>query len=422
MINIKSIVDEIPSIKKMKDGIKGMKILGFLGGKELKKQIREAENNLNKFIIQIELFNERFSDKGWIVYDKLSSTFIEEVNKVYDENGEEAAEKVLITYYSSKVEESLFFLKNNCEELLVRYDLILKAFEDHKEGRYHASVPLFLMIIDGAVNDYTKSKGFFAEGTDVSAWDCLVGCSSGLSKIKNIYCKGRKKTNTDMIYLPYRNGILHGRDLNYDNIFVSSKCIVLLFAIHDWMTNKKSEDSRRERFVEAQKPVSFKEIITQLNKNQEDKKIINSWKPRIVIIGETIPESGKYEEYNEYEYIQKVLKIFEYWDKKNYGQLSKILNKMFNYEKSQGLRPKLCRELFQNKELKSYRLIEVEERAISLRRVLVEAKWESNNKTFIEDLEFGVVYQDERDKPLLPNGKDGKWVIIPWRVQGLYKI
>lgn len=73
----------------------------------------------------------------------------------------------------------------------------------------------------------------------------------------------------------YRNGILHGRDLNYDNIFVSSKCIVLLFAIHDWMTNKKSEYSRKERFVEAQRPVSFKEIITQLNKNQEDKKIIN---------------------------------------------------------------------------------------------------------------------------------------------------
>ena len=54
------------------------------------------------------------------------------------------------------------------------------------------------MIIDGAVNDYAKSKGFFAEGTDVSAWDCLVGCSSGLSKIKNIYCKGRKKYWNDI--------------------------------------------------------------------------------------------------------------------------------------------------------------------------------------------------------------------------------
>lgn len=316
---------------------------------------------------------------------------IEEVNKVYDENGLETAEQVLITYYSSKVEEFIFLLKNNCEELLARYDLILKAFEDHKEGGYHASVPLFLMIIDGAVNDYTKIKGFFAEGTDVSAWDCLVGCSSGLSKIKNIYCKGRNKTNTEVIYLPYRNGILHGRDLNYDNIFVSSKFIVLLFAIHDWMTNK----------------------------NQEDKKIINLWKPRIVTIGETIPESG---EYNDYEYIQKVLKIFEYWGKKNYGQLSKVLDKMFNYEKSQGLRPKLCRELFQNKELISYRLIEVEERAISLRRVIVEAKWESNNKTFIEDLEFGVVYQGGRDKTLLPDKKDGEWVIVPCKVQGLYQI
>lgn len=332
------------------------------------------------------------------------------------------AEQVLTTYYSSKVEDSLFFLKNNCEELLVRYNLILKAFEDHKEGRYHASVPLFLMIIDGAVNDYTKSKGFFAEGTDVSAWDCLVGCSSGLSKIKNICCKGRNKTNTEVIYLPYRNGILHGRDLNYNNIFVSSKCIVLLFAIHDWMTNKKSEDSRRERFVEAQKPVSFNEIVARINKSQEDKKIINSWKPRIVTIGETIPENGKYEEYDDYEYIQKVIKFFEYWSKKNYGQLSRVLDKIFNYEKSRGLRPKLCRELFQNKELKSYRLIEVEERAISLRRVLVEVKWESNNKIFIENLEFGIIYQDKSHKTLLPNEKGGEWVIIPWNVQGLYKI
>ena len=47
-------------------------------------------------------------------------------------------EKVLITYYSSKVEDSLFLLKINCEELALRYNLILKAFEQHKEERYYA--------------------------------------------------------------------------------------------------------------------------------------------------------------------------------------------------------------------------------------------------------------------------------------------
>ncbi|MDB2060192.1 hypothetical protein PMZ62_05365 [Clostridium perfringens] len=67
-------------------------------------------------------------------------------------------------------------------------------------------------------------------------------------------------------------------------------------------------------------------------------------------------------------------------------------------------------------------MIEVEERAISLRRVVVEVRLESNNKTFIEDLEFGVVYQGEGDKSLLPNEKNGEWVIMPWNVQGLYKI
>ncbi len=58
---------------------------------------------------------------------------------------------------------------------MARYSLIQKAFEDHFAGRYYASIPLFLIIIDGSVNDFTKSKGFFADGTEVTAWDCLVG-------------------------------------------------------------------------------------------------------------------------------------------------------------------------------------------------------------------------------------------------------
>lgn len=419
---MESIVDEMPSIKKMYDEINELESLAFLLGNDEKQQLREATDDFNETISQIKFFDEIFSDKGWIVYNKLSPRLIEKVNKLYKENGEEAAEKELIKYYSSTVEESLHVLKRNCEELFVRYDLILKAFEDHKAERYHASIPLFLMIIDGAVNDYTKKKGFFAEGTDVSAWDCLVGCSSGLSKIKSIYCKGRKKTNTDMIYLPYRNGILHGRDLNYDNVYVSSKCIVLLFAIHDWITNKKNEDLRKKKFFEEQKPVDFQQTIKQFNKIQEDKKIINSWKPRLITIGSTIPENGKYEEYNDYEYIQKVLKIFEYWKAENYGLLSKVLDEMFKVEKSEKLRPKLCREMFRDKKLISYRLIEVEERGISMSRVLVEVQWKSNKNIFIENLEFGIVYRNEEKKALLPNEKGGEWIIVPWNVQGLYKI
>ena len=41
--------------------------------------------------------------------------------------------------------------------------------------------------------------------------------------------------------MPYRNGILHGRDLNYGNKFVAGKCIVMLLAISEWIKNKKKE-------------------------------------------------------------------------------------------------------------------------------------------------------------------------------------
>lgn len=35
---------------------------------------------------------------------------------------------------------------------------------------------------------------------------------------------------------------LHGRDLNYGNKFVASKCIVMLLAILEWIKNKNTEE------------------------------------------------------------------------------------------------------------------------------------------------------------------------------------
>lgn len=45
--------------------------------------------------------------------------------------------------------------------------------------------------------------------------------------------------------MPYRNGILHGRDLNYANEYVSCKLLALMFAVADWMKMKNSEEQRK---------------------------------------------------------------------------------------------------------------------------------------------------------------------------------
>ncbi len=227
-----------------------------------------------------------------------------------------------------------------------RYDLIRNALDDHFSGRYYASVPLFLIIIDGSVNDFTKSKGFFAEGTDVSAWDCLVGCDDGLSKMKDLFNMKRTKTNLEEITMPYRNGILHGRDLNYANEYVSCKCLSLMFALADWMQMKTNEECRKEKFVKESNPPSFRESFKRISEIRMDNNEIKKWEKRHVEIGTDIPKTPTLDDCLEYNYLIPIVEMFLMWKNKNYGNLSILLKKLFSYVESDRKRAGECRNFF----------------------------------------------------------------------------
>lgn len=207
------------SLNQIEKQIEGFKLLVNLKP-ELKSELEKLENQAKNMRNQIENFNDRFSDRGWCAYDSMNSKILEKANNVYEKNGIDAAEQVLIGYYQNEIKDVIMFLPSSSKAFSIRYDLIHQFFDDHFAKRYYASVPLGLIIIDGAVNDCTKEKGFFAEKTSLDAWDCLVRCSNGLQKLKDIFNASRKKTTTEKITLPYRNGILHGRDLNYANEYV----------------------------------------------------------------------------------------------------------------------------------------------------------------------------------------------------------
>ena len=287
--------------------------------------------------------------------------------------------------------------------------------------RYHASVPLFLIIIDGAVNDYTKSKGFFAEGTDVSAWDCLVGCGDGLTKLKDIFNKGRNKTNHDEIRLPYRNGILHGRDLNYANKYVSCKCISLMFALADWMNMKDSEKTRKQKFEKECNPPPISESLKKIKQNAIDRQEIQKWVKRDIKIGETISATPTIEECKDFPYLLPLISAFNAWSTRNYGSLSVWFKNVFSYESSDKKRAGECRKLFDHKNLISYELEEIEERALALTKIVVLVKWESNGIVHTEHFEFGCSYQQEDGNVGYPWKNNGAWILIPWKIQGLYK-
>ena len=212
--------ENLHSLNELEKNIQSMKLLSFFLPRDKRKQLKELEAQVNNFKVQTQTFNDVFSDLGWCAYESMNFALIEKANLAAKNEGPDAGERILLDYYKNDVKENVRYFRHKAKPFAERFDLLSKAFDDHFAERYHASVPLFLIIIDGAVNDFTKSKGFFAEGTDVTAWDCLVGCSEGLTKLKGIFNKGRNITNHAEIRLPYRNGILHGRDLNYANEYL----------------------------------------------------------------------------------------------------------------------------------------------------------------------------------------------------------
>ena len=412
--------DNLLSLNKLQGDIKAMKLLALFLKLDQRKQLRDLEKQLDNMATQTAAFNERFSQYGWCAYDSMSFALIESANDAFEKSGIEAAEQVLIHYYTNDVSKIVHWIKNSSDAFFVRNNLIEQFFEDHFAGRYYASVPLALIIVDGAVNDFTKSKGFFAEGTSVDAWDCLVGCSDGLSKLKGIFNQNRTKTNTERITLPYRNGILHGRDLNYANEYVSCKCVALMFAIADWMKMKNSEQTRKEKYEKSLNPPPIRESLSRLAENKKIREEISSWRKRSVTVGEDIPASGKAEDYTEYPYIVKIVEMLDAWKSRNYGKLSIYLQRMFPSSLSAGKRAGECRKIFENKILNCFEIIEVEERACALSKVVVRVSFTTDKEPKEATLTFGCVYESNDNRVGVPWRNNGNWMLMPWDVRDLY--
>ena len=412
--------DNLISIRKLQNDIKAIKLFSIFMKPEQRKQLKELEKQLNNTITQTTIFNDRFSSYGWCAYDSMNLQLIENANAAFDKGGIEAAEQVLINYYKTDVQKNTHWIKNSSSAFAVRDSLIQRFFEDHFAGRYHASVPLGLIIVDGAVNDYTKSKGFFAEGTAVDAWDCLVGCSDGLTKLKSIFNQNRTKTNPEIILLPYRNGILHGRDLNYANEYVSCKCVSLMFAVADWMKMKNSEETRKSKYEKETNPPPIRESLERIKENRQIREEISDWKRRTITIGEDISASGLPEEYVEYPYVSKVVEMLFAWKNKNYGSLSTYLQRMFPEDLSPKKRAGECRKMFERKVLNSFEIVEIEERACALSKVVIKVFWAEDGNEKETILTFGCTYESKADCIGVPWRNNGEWIIIPWDVRGLY--
>lgn len=321
-----------PSLQELADSAEEAKAIGLfcdlakkagLNSPSFDKVLEAApglSEKMDELVKLPDAFNFHFADRGWIAHESMNVELAKSAVEAAQLGDVKKGEAMLISHYDAKTIDFVIFRCKWIDAFQRRWELSQRAREDYLAERYYAAVPLILMLIDGFVNDVAQT-GFFTDRTDVTAWDSIAGHSTGLKKLSEIFNASRTKTTTELLALPYRHGILHGRDLGYANKAVAAKCWAALSAIADWAATR-----RRNKNPEPKRPVpSVSDLLAQMSDPVETARRRRDWTPRDLIIGSTIPECGPPEGYENGTPEQTLARFFDYWTARNYGKMADLL-------------------------------------------------------------------------------------------------
>lgn len=194
------------------------------------EQASRTEQNLN----YADRFNRLFAQLGWIAHESMPIPLLVETVTLAEEGSWDKAEAILVERHGASAVQNRFSQLRKARRFKHRMALLELALEDYKAQRFHACIPVVLMMIDGISVEVSKNrKGIFNQGSEVYHPDSIVG--HGLPLLKHLLTRQCNQTNSARGKVPFRHGILHGRLLGYANEFVAAKAWALLFYVHDWV-------------------------------------------------------------------------------------------------------------------------------------------------------------------------------------------
>jgi hypothetical protein len=424
-------IKDIAKFKKMREQMEGFKLikkvlpfanpfLNILGvnTNEMKGAIVDFDRLEKEFIELSELpdkFNDALSSRGFIIFDSINPEVAIEASRIAETDVDEA-EKFLINHFTPEIVETYLYMMNGVKAFRPRMDLAEKALIDYKEERYHACIPVILALMDGLVNELNRqqNRSFFAEGSDLRAWDCITAHEKGLNSLKEVLHVGRYKTTTEEISIPYRNGILHGMDLGYANKTVAAKTWAALFAVRDWAIKAESKALSEPP---PEPPPTWEGIFNDIKNHSEWKKSFEQhakqWKPRLISIGEDIPKTGVIEDFQIDTPERKLIEFLVYWKKKNYGKMADCI---WSYLQLPGKQMAgRVRQVYGSYFLIGFELLEIIDEAPSVTEIRVLLTCESNGNSFNKEVRFRLVVNDGLDnKPLMRGMPNSTWGVVNW--------
>ncbi|MCL4258601.1 MAG: hypothetical protein KJZ53_08750 [Anaerolineales bacterium] len=391
-----------------------LRLLG-LDVKVLEEQLLEMnrlKGEVERLASLPDRFNNLFLSHGWLLFEAFEVSAAEKAIEICETQGISAADDFLASYLSPEWVKKHFVYLTHIEGFSQRVTLAEKALIDYEEQRYYATALVVLTLIDGWVNelnivDYQRLS-FFSDKTNLVAWDSVVAHESGLPKLKKLLSSPRLKTRTEEIRIPYRNGIMHGMDLGYDNKYVAAKAWATLFAVREWAIKVRDGQLTPPPEPAAAKRKTFWESIEDYKNTMSEIESSKRWKPTETDYSHlNLDQQVKLFKKNSPEY--RLLEFLDAWKKRNYGHASSLFTKMLT------ISPGEARETLAPKQLHAARLLGIKYTTPFTSDVRAELRLTTGSTMETSNYEFRLVATDTLGGTILMPNSESYWGVATWR-------
>ncbi|MFF7206262.1 hypothetical protein [Streptomyces sp. NPDC008141] len=341
---------DLPSFLELERQLAALRLFAW----PMRAQVKSIQHQMRELGELVDAFYDLLSKKNWIFHDYLSVTAVQAIFNDAPRDADRAEELLIDHYHDSERLQLMTLPLRKLPAMRRRLALVEKAHEDYFAGRYYSCIHLLLSVMDGFVNEFeTVRRGLHARAAEeLHAWDSVVGHHRGLAHAHRTFTKGRSVTRDEPVHELYRNGIVHGSILNYDNITVATKAWNRLFAVADWARAREKEQQQA-----AVEPVTWSSLGRQVKslagsilEQNRIEQVSQRWTPR-----EYLPGSAEFTSHPLYERTELLLTC---WRQTNYGTMSALITHDLHTKHGKAARSKL-RQAYEKYPLASFDILAI---------------------------------------------------------------
>jgi hypothetical protein len=393
---------DLPSFVDMSQQVKSIKLLRFILPKDQRKAVKELEAQLSFLGDTVDRFYSVLGPRNWVFHDSL---FVDEIAGLLDASASpEEAERNLIEYYRNPEKLELMVPAINAfQELRKRKHLVRRAQDDYLAGRYYACTLVLLTVMDGFVNEFEAvRRGLHArEAEELDAFDSVVGHHMGLTSAQATFRRSKGATSTDPVYELYRNGIIHGTLLNYDNEVVATKAWNRLFAVIDWAKTRA-----KERQPPPPQP-TWRELFTRIADHARQERAYKEWKPKTLLLSD--------EGFRSHPVHPACEQLLTFWSQRNYGRIATLLSRSVQ-DAYGGSMPRQVRNEYSPYNLSSFELLKIDETAPAVCEVEALLAFDTGEQ---KAAYLRWIYEDDAGD-YVASSLPGGWRLMVWGPAGFF--